>query len=101
MSSRRSRSGGTVSRDDVEPVVEVLAEATLADRARARSWLVAATRRMSTLQRPPAEPLDLALLQHAQELDLHVARDLADLVEEQGPAVGRARSDRRGARRRR
>src|SRR5690606_32920010 len=34
-----------------------------------------------------AQALDLALLEHAQELDLHVARDLADLVEEQGAAV--------------
>ena len=37
---------------------------------------------------PPAEPLDLALLQHAQQLHLDVGRDLADLVEEQRAAVG-------------
>src|SRR5690606_20804046 len=36
-----------------------------------------------------AEALDLTLLQHAQELHLHVAADLADLVEEQRAAVRR------------
>src|SRR4029079_6889642 len=35
-----------------------------------------------------AEALDLALLEDAQELDLHVARQVTDLVEEQGAAVG-------------
>ena len=35
-----------------------------------------------------ADPLELALLQDAQQLDLHVQRELADLVEEQRAAVG-------------
>ena len=32
MSSRRSRSGGSVNRDDVDPVEQVLAEPALGDR---------------------------------------------------------------------
>ena len=55
----------------------------------ARLTFVAATMRTSIRRDLPlaAEPLDLALLQDAQQLDLHVARDLADLVEEQRAAV--------------
>jgi hypothetical protein len=37
-----------------------------------------------------ADRLDLALLQHAQELGLHVQRQLADLVQEQARPVGHA-----------
>ena len=36
-----------------------------------------------------ADAPDLPLLQRPQELDLHARRDLADLVEQQRPAVGR------------
>ena len=35
-----------------------------------------------------ADALELALLQHAQQLDLHLQRQVADLVEEQRAAVG-------------
>ena len=45
--------------------------------------------RTSTLMRlGAADPLELALLQHAQQLGLERRRDLADLVEEQRAAVG-------------
>ncbi len=36
----------------------------------------------------PPDALELALLQRAQELHLHLDRDLADLVEEERAAVG-------------
>ena len=36
----------------------------------------------------PPDALELALLQRAQQLHLHLDRDLADLVEEERPAVG-------------
>ena len=40
------------------------------------------------LDRPPrADGIDLPLLQRAQELDLSLRRKLADLVEEQRPAI--------------
>jgi hypothetical protein len=46
-------------------------------------------RRTSTLRGlDAAHALELALLQHAQQLHLHLERDLADLVEEQRAAVG-------------
>ena len=54
-----------------------------------RSRFVAATMRTSTAHGlVAADALELALLQHAQQLDLHRQRDLADLVEEQRAAVG-------------
>ena len=36
----------------------------------------------------PADPLERARLEHAEQLRLHRRRDVADLVEEQGAAVG-------------
>ena len=52
-----------------------------------RSRLVAATTRTSTLMvSVAADAPDLALLQHAQELHLHLRADLADLVEEERAA---------------
>ena len=35
-----------------------------------------------------ADPAELALLEHAQQLGLEVERQLAELVEEHGAAVG-------------
>ena len=87
MSSRRSRSGGIGTGDDVQAVVEVLAEAPLAH-GRAQVLVGRRHQPQVDLHRPPAQPLDLALLQHAQQLHLDVRRDLADLVEEQRAAVG-------------
>ena len=50
--------------------------------------MVAATTRTSTsIGRTPPTRSMRALLQHAQELHLHLAGELADLVEEQGAAV--------------
>ena len=73
--------------EDVEPVVEILAKRAIADLA-----LEIAVRRRDhpdvDLHRVgPAHALELALLQHAQELDLDLERHVADLVEEQRPAV--------------
>ena len=72
----------------VEPVEEVLAELPLGDRPRqvavgggddpdVRGNLLGA-----------ADAPELALLQHAEELDLHGRGHLADLVEKDGPAFG-------------
>jgi hypothetical protein len=49
--------------------------------------LVAATIRTSTF-RVTVQALDLALLEHAQELGLKRGLQVADLVEKEGPAVG-------------
>ena len=35
-----------------------------------------------------AEPLDLPLLEHAQQLHLHLVRQVANLVEEDGRTIG-------------
>ena len=75
-------------RDDVQAVEEILAEPTgldLTGEVDVRGGDQADVDATGLAAR--AEALDLALLQHAQELDLHVAGDLADLVEEQRAAV--------------
>ena len=88
MSSRRSRSGTDLHRKHVEPEIEVLAKPAAlhlllevavgggdhADVDRAGALL--------------ADALEIALLQHAQQLALQLERDFADLVEEQRAAIG-------------
>ena len=78
-----------VQLDDLEPVVEVLPEGA----ARDAVGEVAVGGGQDAHVDPPALVLadapDLPLLQRAQELDLHARRDLADLVQQQRPAVGR------------
>ena len=75
-------------RDDVDAVEQVLAEPLLldlgleiavgrGDDARLERHLVVA-----------ADRAHLALLEHAQQLDLHLERHLADLVEEDRAAAG-------------
>ena len=74
--------------EHVEPIVEVLAEGILRD-----GLLEILVRRGEQahvgLDRfGAAQPLELALLQHAQQLDLRGGVDVADFVEEQCPALG-------------
>ena len=88
MSSRRSRSGGSAIGKTFEPVVEVGAEA-----ARGDLGVQVAVRRgddahVDAQAARAADALELALLQHAQQLRLRLERQLADLVEEQRAAVG-------------
>ena len=99
MSSGRSRSGGTCEREDVQPVEEVLAEASLVER-RAQ---VAVGRGEDRARRPATGPaaaqaLDLARLEHAQQLGLQLERHVADLVEQQRAAVRLLDAARRAAR---
>jgi hypothetical protein len=77
-----------VDRHDVEPIVEVLAERALAHGA---PQIHVGRRQDPHIDRHgahPAQPLDLALLQDAQELRLQVEPQGADLVEEHRAAVG-------------
>ena len=101
MSSRRSRSGGQVDRDDVEPVVQVLAEPAGVDLVEQ----VAVGRRDDPrvdLDGPGvADPLELPLLQDPQQLDLELGRGAVDLVEEDACRCARPRTGRSGCRRRR
>ena len=88
MSPRRSRSGGTCT-------VTTCSRKSRSSRKRPLAtsvFEIAVGRRddahvdLDGLGR--ADAADLALLQHAQELHLHLRADLADLVEEQRPALG-------------
>ena len=73
--------------DDRETEIEILAEGPALTSSR-RSRLVAATTRTSILIMPiAADALELAVLEHAQQLRLQVDVELADLVEEDGAAV--------------
>ena len=68
----------------------------------ARSRLVAAMTRTSTRRYvDAADRLDLPSLQRAEKLRLQLERQLADLVEEDGAAVGLLEGARRGRDRRR
>src|SRR6185312_10976150 len=75
-------------RDAVEPIVEILTERA----ARHLGVEVAVGRgdeaHVDRQRRQAADAQHLALLDDAQELDLDRQRQLADLVEEHGPAVG-------------
>ena len=88
-SSPRSRSGGQVDVDDVEPVVEVLAEAPGADLVLEDAVGRGDDADVDLLGLAVADAEDDALLQRAQQLHLQVERQLADLVEEERAAVGR------------
>ena len=74
--------------EDVQAVVQILAERAVGDR-RFEHLVGGGDQAHVDLDRVgAAEPLELALLQHAQQLDLRGQVDVADLVEEQRAAVG-------------
>src|SRR5574342_967235 len=80
--------GREIDREDVEAVVKVRAEAPLAhgpleSAIRGRDQPHVHRQRLR-----PADALELALLQNAQELRLQLQRQVADLVEEERPPVG-------------
>jgi hypothetical protein len=87
-SSRRSRSGGQLHPHDGEAVVQIEPEALVVDLAAqvAVGGGHDAHVDLACLGRPDAA--HLALAQHAQQLGLQVERELAELVEEDGAAVG-------------
>ena len=83
LAQRRQR-----QRDDAEPVVEVGAKAPL---VRQRLQVGLGRCHHPAIDRDQgvgAQPLQAALLQHAQQLDLQRDRHRLDLVEEQGAAAG-------------
>ena len=88
MSSRRSLSGGSWICEDVEPEVEVLAEAALPDLLLEIAVRGAEHADVHLDLRPPSEPAEPPLLEHAEELRLQLERQLADLVEEERAVVG-------------
>ena len=73
--------------DDVESVVQIFPETALAHGG-AQVLVGGRNQAQVNLGCSAAQALHLTLLQHAQQLDLHVGWDFADLVEKQGAAVG-------------
>ncbi len=78
--------------DDVQPVVEIFAKPPGGDVA---GDVPVGRRQHAHVDLDgllAADPLELPLLQDAQELELQPRRDVADLVEEQRPLVGQLES---------
>ena len=88
MSSTRSRSGGTLQLDDVEAVEEVLAERPLGDHLRQVAVRRGDDAHVDRLLHRAAHGAHALLLQHAEQARLHLQRHLADLVEQEGAALG-------------
>ena len=77
-----------LDREDVEPVVEVLAERLLADGLEQVAVGGGDDADVDLDRRRAADPLELALLEDAEQLGLGLRGQLADLVEEERAAVG-------------
>ena len=88
MSSRRSRRGGVTIGTTLRRKYRSSRNLPFSTSLR-RSLRVAARMRRSTLRvSGAADPAELALLEDPQELGLEIERQLAQLVEEHGAAVG-------------
>ena len=87
MSSRRVAQRRQLDGEDVEPVVEVLAQLAVAHRFGRIDVGGGDDADVDRLLLPSAEAAERALLQHAQQLDLRRRHHLGDLVEEQRAAV--------------
>ena len=74
--------------EDVETIVQVLAERLLADRLEQVAVGGRDDADIDLDRLLAADALELALLEDAEQLGLRVGRQLADLVEEDGAAVG-------------
>jgi hypothetical protein len=75
--------------EDIQSIPEVLAEGA----SRHSRWQVAVRgRQYAHIHRNrlvAADPFKFPLLQHAQERDLRLSREVADLVQEDGATMGR------------
>ena len=80
--------GRQLDEGDADAVVEVGPELLLVAQALRSSLLAATTRQSKGIGLVGADALDAALLQRAQQLDLHRQRHALDLVEEERAAVG-------------
>ena len=82
MSPGRSRSGGTVDRNHVQPEEQVLAERAVGDRAREILVRRRDDAHVDADRLAAADALDLLRLDRAQQLRLRLGAQVADLVEE-------------------
>jgi hypothetical protein len=101
MSSARSRSGGELDRDDVEAVVQVLAEPAGGDRLGQVQVRRGQDPAIGADDLGAADPLEAAVLQDAEQLRLHPHGELADLVQQEGAPPWPARTAPSSAGRRR
>ena len=88
MSSRRSRSGGTVDDEGAEPEIQILPKRSGID---GRAQIAIGRRDDAGVDLDvalTADAPDLALLQRPQQLRLDGGRDFADLVEEDRAVAG-------------
>ena len=74
-------------REDVEPIEQVLAELAVLDLLQKVAVGGRDQPDVDPDGRAAADRIDLAILHGAQQLDLHVERQVADLVEEQRAAM--------------
>jgi hypothetical protein len=86
-SSRRSRSGGTASDDDVQAIKQIFAERPLMDQPAEIPVRRADDANVQVTGPGFPHPAGFAPLQKAQELGLHPQGHLADLVEQQRSPV--------------
>ena len=88
MSSRRSRSGTRLDRKHVEPEIQVLAKPAALHLLLEVAVGGGDHAHVDGAGALLADALEIALLQHAQQLALQLQRNFADLVEKQRAAVG-------------
>ena len=88
MSSGRSRSGGRLDREHVQPIVEVVAEALLVDHPTEIAVRRGDHAHVHSDRARSAEALEFLLLERRAGASAGARGDLADLVEEERPAVG-------------
>ena len=88
MSSRRSRSGGIADLDDIQPVEQIAAETPRRDFG---SQVPVGRREDLDVHAPwleRADAIDIAELQHAQQLGLDAQRQVGDFVEQEHASIG-------------
>jgi hypothetical protein len=88
MSSRRARSGGDVQREHREPMEQVGAKPAGGDLALEIAVGRGDDADVHAVCAVRAHALNLAVLEHPEQLGLNLERQLANLVEKQGSAVG-------------
>ena len=88
MSSGRSRSAGTLHGKHIQPVVEIAAEQAVGDHLLEIAVGGRDQPHVNPLRPGASQPLELLLLQRAQQLGLNLRRDVPGFVEKQRAPIG-------------